>query len=528
MKPQLFSMVMLFSFMAFLTVLMNHVSHEFFSAASAAKTVRTKVKAKTLTIPSKPASPSPSTAVEISTDPSDNCSSVSQEKETRMTATPTSIERHLTPFASVGAKLHAHMSTNTTGIEGMLCKMCETDAECTESKQTCKKRRCVTNDNELILCLRNTHWECGDCHSNNDCHKGLCRAGICAENIHRFHKCQSMISFYRSISNETLYENKERDVDETEKEDVVRETVAETRKEDNVADVATDEKTEARKDRKEKTTLTVNKNFKKKKSHLGNAIKAEGHANGGHGVGLAPSRNVNGPVGDGSDGSSRIEHGKDDAKWNVQGMAVGFKDKQRIQVDERCSGSTTRSDSGETCKQKQVNCKRTTKTAKAEKAKKANKKLRRATKVKAHLSDAHVASTNDAAAASHDEDVVTTHRSGHRYKTMNPTPMETPGTENNYIADEDGKHEDGNDTDDENNDISDEDVHDNNDDDDDPASDDSYEEDDGQFYASLDWEKLSKSLSPEQWREVMRTYGIQKLASKNKDERTTHKGETIR
>lgn len=530
MKRQLFSMVFLLFFTALLTLFINHVSRGLFSAVSAAKTVKKNLKAKSYKILSESISPSPSPAAELTSDPSANRPLVSQGKENEMASTLTSVERNPKYFASAGAKPHAHMSSNTTGSEGMQCKMCETDAECMESKKTCKKRRCVANDNELILCLRNTHWECGDCHTNSDCHKGLCRVGICAENIHRFHKCQSMISFYTGISNETHQGNIQRDVDQAYKEDVVREVVPKRREKDNLLDVATEEQKESVKDMEEQDTLTVKKNIKKHKNKVGNVVRPGGHINVRYGSGRDP-RNFDVPDGHGSHAGNRIEDENGNANLNVQGMAVGIKEKQRLHVDYRCGGSTTRSDTGQTCKQKQVNRKMTKKASKAmkavkaAKAAKANKKLQHGAKRNGHLFDEHVGETDNVVKVARNNNAATTRQRSQRHKTIKPNTLETPQDETNNMADEEERTEEENEGDIDNDDIGDRHDDDNNNDDD--PDDDNSSEDDAQFYASLDWEKLSKSLSPEQWREVIKAYGIPKSASIKMDKHVAQKSKTV-
>lgn len=515
-KRRLLSIIMLFSVTALLTLVMNRISGELFSAVSASKTFRKFGKAKRHSIPVTSKSSSASVAVEVPSDINRTASSFPHEQGTEMTAAPTPVEGHHRYAPSPGAEPHAHMSTNTSDTDGILCKMCKTNADCTVSKPMCENRRCVEDESEAALCVRNTHWECGDCKSNSDCHRGICRAGMCAESIQRFKICQSIISFYTGITSE----GKQVDGDKSDKGGAVNEVVAEPRKVNTVVNVTAEAPMDARTEKKYEDNLKVKTKINDERIQLDGAViadagKAEAHASVGHEHVRTPSTNLKGHVGRGSDTSGTAYNGKDEGNWNVQGMAVNVKDKQPMQMDDRCSGSTTRSDTGKTCKQENVNRKRASQSAKAGKAKKSSKKLRRDTKAKIRRSEAHATSTDDEIVCSHDEDIVASPSIGHSDKTMKPTPLDTPGSENNKMADVDDEEEDGNDADDEHSDDSNkiEDGHAS--DDDDKASDDN--EEDEKFYDSLDLKEIARRLSPEQWRELMRANGIPvSAASKGK------------
>lgn len=210
---RMLSIVSLVMSAALLTLSINHVSKEFFLAASAAKAARSTIVPSRSRSNNSTASATPDviatfginnttpipTPNAVSGNLTVNSSSVSSEKTKRKAGSRSvggMYPKYTPPTrTNPNREIHSIHSTAVTGAEYTSCKMCETNAECTGPKK-CIKRRCVENEDELAVCIRNTRQQCGDCVSDGDCRVGLCRSHVCAESVRELHICKLLLTSY--------------------------------------------------------------------------------------------------------------------------------------------------------------------------------------------------------------------------------------------------------------------------------------------------------------------------------------------
>lgn len=218
---RLLSTMMLIVSVTLLTLSINHVSKEVFLAASAAKAVRSTIVpdmspsindtassiGNSVTTPKHDDAREPTPTPDVVSGAlTTDSSSVSKQKTEKTAGSRSSDASHRKHAPSTQANdddvIHSINNTNITEAEHTSCKICDSNVECTGPKK-CIKRRCVENEDELAVCIRNTHQQCGNCVSDDDCHDGYCRSQVCAESIQELHTCKLLFTSYLDHSNDS-------------------------------------------------------------------------------------------------------------------------------------------------------------------------------------------------------------------------------------------------------------------------------------------------------------------------------------
>lgn len=333
-------MIMILS-AALLTLSINNFSKEFFLAASAAKAARSTIVLSRSQPSKAKASASPhvivtsginratpiTTADAMSRNPTIDSSSVSSKNTEKKAGSPSVNGIHhkyiTRTEGNLNGDIHSFNSTTVIGTGYTFCKMCDTDAECTGPKK-CIKRRCVENEDELAVRIRNTRQQCGDCISDGDCRDGFCRSHVCAENVHELHTCKLLLASYLSSNtdrNDVQSKKVHKEVGPVDGMDKCS-------TDDDGDDLSKNEQTKTKDSVNINTKTTINKQNRQNIDDV-NIECQDGKCHG---------RNRRALPSTGSDGRRQklIDDAKNEADFKVNGMAISIEEEEALRIHEQC------------------------------------------------------------------------------------------------------------------------------------------------------------------------------------------------